>query len=165
MTAVIRCQLTINGALFLLQRFQSPEHQAALRRWLIGINERNCRSQFSPRVAAIGRKPDQRIELIAAAEPPEQLQPYLGGGLVAMLLMMAVGIPIYVCATASVPIAAGFIHLGASPGAALAFHGLRRRHLMHEMTIDVEEARAVRLFVDNVVVPDLVVERTWFHDS
>jgi uncharacterized membrane protein YraQ (UPF0718 family)/copper chaperone CopZ len=54
-------------------------------------------------------------------EPPEQLQPYLGGGLLAMLLMAAVGIPIYVCASASVPIAAGFIHLGASPGAALAF--------------------------------------------
>ena len=35
--------------------------------------------------------------------------------------MMALGIPIYVCASASVPIAAGLIHLGASPGAALAF--------------------------------------------
>ena len=34
---------------------------------------------------------------------------------------MAAGIPLYVCATASVPIAAGLIHLGASPGAALAF--------------------------------------------
>jgi len=32
-----------------------------------------------------------------------------------------VGIPLYVCATASVPLAAGFIFLGASPGAALAF--------------------------------------------
>ena len=53
--------------------------------------------------------------------PPEQLQPYLGGGLLAMLIMAAVGIPLYVCATASVPIAVGFIHLGASPGAALAF--------------------------------------------
>ena len=35
--------------------------------------------------------------------------------------MMALGIPIYVCASASVPIAAGLIHLGASPGAVLAF--------------------------------------------
>ena len=34
---------------------------------------------------------------------------------------MAAGIPLYVCATASVPIAAGLIHLGALPGAALAF--------------------------------------------
>ena len=31
------------------------------------------------------------------------------------------GIPIYVCSTASIPIAVGFMHMGASPGAALAF--------------------------------------------
>jgi uncharacterized protein len=58
---------------------------------------------------------------IAALTPPGTLSPYLGGGITAILLMMAVGIPLYVCATGSVPIAAGFIHLGASPGAALAF--------------------------------------------
>ncbi len=34
---------------------------------------------------------------------------------------MALGIPLYVCASASVPIAAGLIHAGALPGAALAF--------------------------------------------
>jgi len=34
---------------------------------------------------------------------------------------MVAAIPIYVCATASVPVAAGLIHLGAPPGAALAF--------------------------------------------
>jgi uncharacterized protein len=58
---------------------------------------------------------------IAAFVRPNELKPYLGGGVVSILLMMAVGIPIYVCASASVPIAAGLIHLGASPGAALAF--------------------------------------------
>ncbi len=58
---------------------------------------------------------------IGALVPPGSLAPYLGGGILAMLLMMAVGVPLYVCATASVPIAAGMIHLGASPGAALAF--------------------------------------------
>ena len=50
-----------------------------------------------------------------------QLHAYLGGGILSILLLMAAGVPIYVCATASVPIAAGFIHMGASPGAALAF--------------------------------------------
>jgi len=58
---------------------------------------------------------------IAALVEPGSLAPYLGGGLVAMVLMMVVGVPLYVCATASVPIAAGMIHLGVSPGAALAF--------------------------------------------
>jgi copper chaperone CopZ len=45
----------------------------------------------------------------------------LGGGILPMLVMMAVGIPIYVCATASVPIAAALIMKGVSPGAALVF--------------------------------------------
>ena len=49
------------------------------------------------------------------------LAAYLGGGIVAMLAMMVVGIPLYVCATASIPVAVSFIHLGASPGAALVF--------------------------------------------
>ncbi len=47
----------------------------------------------------------------------EWLQSGLGG----MLLMMAVGIPLYVCATASVPLAAALIVKGISPGAALVF--------------------------------------------
>jgi hypothetical protein len=58
---------------------------------------------------------------ITALVPEHSLGPYLGGGIVSILLLMAVGVPIYVCATASVPIAVGFIHMGASPGAALAF--------------------------------------------
>ncbi|MEA2063790.1 MAG: SO_0444 family Cu/Zn efflux transporter [Gemmatimonadota bacterium] len=53
--------------------------------------------------------------------PEKALAAYIGGGMVSILLIMAAGVPVYVCATASVPIAAGFMHLGASPGAALAF--------------------------------------------
>jgi hypothetical protein len=58
---------------------------------------------------------------IAALLRPEALKPYLGGGPAAILLMMLAAVPVYVCATASVPIAAGLVHAGASPGAALAF--------------------------------------------
>jgi len=58
---------------------------------------------------------------MAAIIPPNSLDAYIGGGVVAILLLMAAGVPVYVCATASVPIAAGFMHMGASPGAALAF--------------------------------------------
>ncbi len=58
---------------------------------------------------------------IAALVPQDSLNAYIGGGLLSILLMMVVGVPIYVCATASVPIAAGFMHMGASLGAALAF--------------------------------------------
>jgi len=59
--------------------------------------------------------------VISAAVPEDFFQQHLGTGLVAMLVMMALGIPIYVCATASVPIAAALIWKGASPGAALVF--------------------------------------------
>jgi hypothetical protein len=58
---------------------------------------------------------------VAALVPEDQLRAYVGSGVLSILLAMAAGVPIYVCATASVPIAAGLIHVGASPGAALAF--------------------------------------------
>lgn len=45
----------------------------------------------------------------------------VGGGFPAMIVMLVVGVPLYVCATASTPIAAGLIAAGVSPGAALVF--------------------------------------------
>jgi uncharacterized membrane protein YraQ (UPF0718 family) len=44
-----------------------------------------------------------------------------GSGLPAMLLMIAISIPMYICATASTPVAAGLIMAGISPGTALVF--------------------------------------------
>ncbi len=44
-----------------------------------------------------------------------------GGGAGAMALMVVVGIPMYVCATASIPIAATLVLKGISPGAAMVF--------------------------------------------
>ena len=53
---------------------------------------------------------------------PESLsQMILGGGIVAMVAMLLMGMPIYICATASTPIAAAFLLKGASPGAVLVF--------------------------------------------
>jgi uncharacterized membrane protein YraQ (UPF0718 family) len=59
--------------------------------------------------------------LITVLIPDELLSRHLGSGLPAMLLMLAVGIPLYICATASTPIAAALILKGVSPGAALVF--------------------------------------------
>ena len=58
---------------------------------------------------------------ITAVIPDDVVTAYLGGGLSAMLLMLLVGIPLYICATASTPIAAALILKGVSPGAALVF--------------------------------------------
>ena len=59
--------------------------------------------------------------MISALVPDDLITTYLGGGFVAMLLMLAFGIPLYICATASTPIAAAMILKGVSPGAALVF--------------------------------------------
>lgn len=59
--------------------------------------------------------------LISVVVPDDFFASNLDGGLPALLLMMLVGIPLYVCSTASVPIAAALIAKGLSPGAALVF--------------------------------------------
>jgi uncharacterized protein len=61
--------------------------------------------------------------VISATIPDDFFAVYLaaGGGLLAMVVMMAIGIPMYVCATASVPIAAALIEKGLNPGAAMVF--------------------------------------------
>ncbi len=59
--------------------------------------------------------------LISVLIPDEMITGYLGGGLGSMLLMLTFGIPLYICATASTPIAAAFIIKGVSPGTALVF--------------------------------------------
>lgn len=61
--------------------------------------------------------------LISAWMPDDFFAGYLaaGNGLAAMFVMMLIGIPMYVCSTASVPVAAALIAKGLSPGAALVF--------------------------------------------
>lgn len=59
--------------------------------------------------------------LIAAAIPPEVFQSPIARGFSGMLLMLVIGIPIYVCAAASTPIAATLLLKGMSPGAAFVF--------------------------------------------
>jgi uncharacterized membrane protein YraQ (UPF0718 family) len=44
-----------------------------------------------------------------------------GDGVIAMLVMAVIGIPMYICATASTPLAVGFLAAGLSPGAVLVF--------------------------------------------
>jgi len=52
--------------------------------------------------------------------PPDWLAQW-GGGLPAMLIMLVVGVPMYICAVASTPVAAGLLIAGVSPGAVLVF--------------------------------------------
>ena len=59
--------------------------------------------------------------VIAAFVPDDFFAGVFGTGIVGMLIMMAIGIPLYVCATGSVPVAAALMLKGVSPGAALVF--------------------------------------------
>lgn len=59
--------------------------------------------------------------IIGVVLPEDLVSRHLGGGLSAMLLMLLAGIPMYICATASTPIAAALLLKGISPGAALVF--------------------------------------------
>jgi uncharacterized membrane protein YraQ (UPF0718 family) len=59
--------------------------------------------------------------IISAAVPDGFFAEKLGTGFFAMVVMMIVGIPMYVCATASVPIAAALILKGLTPGAGIVF--------------------------------------------
>lgn len=65
------------------------------------------------------------IGLVAAtfitALVPQSFFLQWGDGLLAMLIMVIVGLPMYICATASTPVAASLLFAGISPGAALVF--------------------------------------------
>ncbi|MEM6259829.1 MAG: SO_0444 family Cu/Zn efflux transporter [Planctomycetota bacterium] len=52
--------------------------------------------------------------------PPEAMSAW-GSGLLAMLAVMLVGVPMYICATASTPVAASMLLAGVSPGTVLVF--------------------------------------------
>lgn len=58
--------------------------------------------------------------LVETLVPPLALVEW-GSGIVAMGMMLLVGIPIYICATASTPVAAGLLLAGISPGTVLVF--------------------------------------------
>ena len=58
---------------------------------------------------------------ISALVPEDYFAEKLGTGIFAMIVMMFLGIPVYVCAIASVPVAAAMILKGLTPGAALVF--------------------------------------------
>lgn len=57
--------------------------------------------------------------LILVLVPPESIEKTLGSGLPGMIAVLVVSIPLYICASATTPMAAALLMKGASPGAAL----------------------------------------------
>lgn len=52
---------------------------------------------------------------------PPQTFVGVGGNIITMVVMVLIGIPMYICATASTPVAAALLAAGMSPGAAMVF--------------------------------------------
>ncbi|HUV78052.1 MAG TPA: SO_0444 family Cu/Zn efflux transporter [Desulfobacterales bacterium] len=59
--------------------------------------------------------------MITCMIPDALFESYLTNNFIAILVMLIAGIPMYVCATASTPIAAALVLKGLNPGAALVF--------------------------------------------
>jgi hypothetical protein len=59
--------------------------------------------------------------IISFAIPDNFFEKYGGDGIMGFLIMIVFGIPLYVCATASIPIAVSLMMKGISPGAAFVF--------------------------------------------
>lgn len=59
--------------------------------------------------------------IISYFVPQAFIENFLGSGWRAMFVMLLIGIPLYICASASTPIAAALIAKGMSPGVALVF--------------------------------------------
>lgn len=92
--------------------------------------------------------------VISTAVPDDYITLYLGGGLGAMLLMLVVGIPLYICATASTPIAAALILKGVSPGVALVFLlvGPATNITSLSVLVGLLGKRATALYVSSIAV-------------
>jgi hypothetical protein len=59
--------------------------------------------------------------VVTVVLPDGFFERYLGSPWISMLVMLGIGLPLYVCATASTPLAAALMLKGLSPGAALVF--------------------------------------------
>lgn len=59
--------------------------------------------------------------LISLLLPPDFFSKYISNDFLSMIVILAASIPLYVCATGSIPIAAVLMMKGISPGAALVF--------------------------------------------
>ena len=59
--------------------------------------------------------------IISYVVPASFFERYLGGEYSSLLAMLLIGVPLYICASASTPIAAALVLKGLSPGAALVF--------------------------------------------
>lgn len=79
-------------------------------------------------------------------------------GILAMLLMIVIGIPMYICATASIPIAVALLLKGFSPGAAFIFLAVGPTTNAASFTVLSKSLgkKIVTLYIASIIVSSLV---------
>lgn len=97
--------------------------------------------------------------IITALLPSGSLADWLGTGAWPMLAALAVAVPLYVCATASTPLAAALVLKGLSPGAALIFLLAGPATNMATITVVAKllGKRAAVIYVGCIVVASLAL--------
>lgn len=97
--------------------------------------------------------------LVAAIVPGGFFEQHIGSGPLAMLMIMAVALPFYVCATSSTPIAAALIAKGMSPGVALVFLLVGPATNMATMVVVGRDLgrRSLTLYIISIAVIALVL--------
>ena len=102
--------------------------------------------------------------VISALVPADALDGYVGTGFLSYLVMLVVALPLYVCATASTPIAASLLLKGLSPGAALVFllAGPATNGATITVMLKTLGKRAAGLYVLSIIVCSLAL--AWVTD-
>lgn len=97
--------------------------------------------------------------VISAVMPPDVLSDYVGSGFLSYVVMLVVALPLYVCATASTPIAASLLLKGLSPGAALVFllAGPATNGATITVMLKTLGKRAAALYVFSIVICSLAL--------
>lgn len=103
--------------------------------------------------------------IISVVVPADFLQGFVGDGFLSYLVMLVVALPLYVCATASTPIAASLLLKGLSPGAALVFllAGPATNGATITVMLKTLGKRAAGLYVLSIVMASLVL--AWLTDK
>ncbi|MBE0574943.1 MAG: SO_0444 family Cu/Zn efflux transporter [Desulfuromonadales bacterium] len=97
--------------------------------------------------------------IISYFVPIDFVERYLGGEYSSLLIMLVIGIPLYICASASTPVAAALVLKGLSPGAALVFLLAGPATNAATMTVVARQLgkAAVTVYVLAIAVSSLVI--------
>lgn len=103
--------------------------------------------------------------IIAVIIPEDFLNAYVGAGFLSYFVMLVIALPLYVCATASTPIAASLLLKGLSPGAALVFllAGPATNGATITVMLKTLGRRAAALYVLSIIVCSLAL--AWLVDK